>query len=62
MRGSRLLRYALLGGLLWIVIVAFNFFFPMILNSRLLFGGLVALLLAGGLVMVATSARKMVRR
>jgi hypothetical protein len=62
MRGSRLLRYALLGGLLWIVIVAFNFSFPMILNSRLLFGGLVALLLAGGLVMVATSARKMVRR
>jgi len=57
-----LLRYALLGGLLWIVIVAFNFFFPMILNSRLLFGGLVALLLAGGFVMVATSARKMVRR
>ena len=62
MRGNRSLRYALLGGLLWIVIVAFNFFFPMILNSRLLFGGLVALLLAGGLVMVATSARKMVRR
>ncbi len=62
MRGSRLLRYALLGGLLWIVIVAFNFFFPMILNSRLLFGGLVALLLTGGLVMIAISARKMVRR
>ena len=62
MRGNRLPRYALLSGLLWIVIVAFNFSFPMILNSRLLFGGLVALLLAGGLVMVATSARKMVRR
>ena len=62
MRGNRLLRYALLSGLLWIVIVAFKTSFPMILNSRLLFGGLVALLLAGGLVMVATSARKMVRR
>ncbi len=62
MRGSRLLRYALPDGLLWIVIVAFNFSFPMILDSRLLFGGLVALLLTGGLVMVAISARKMIRR
>ncbi len=62
MRENRLLRYALLGGLLWIVIVAFNFSFPMILNSRLLFGGLVALLLAGGLVIVAISARKMIRQ
>ena len=62
MRGNRLLRYALLGGLLWIVIVAFKISFPMILNSRLLFGGLVALLLTGGLVMVAISARKMIRR
>ncbi|MEJ7840819.1 MAG: hypothetical protein WKF95_03545 [Rubrobacter sp.] len=62
MRGNRSLRYALLGGLLWIVIVAFNFSFPMILNSRLLLGGLVALLLAGGLVMVAISARETLRR
>ena len=62
MRGNRLPRYALPDGLLWIVIVAFNFSFPMILDSRLLFGGLVALLLTGGLVMVAISARKMVRR
>ncbi len=62
MRENRLLRYALLGGLLWIVIVAFNFSFPMILNSRLLFGGLVTLLLAGGLVMIAISARKMIRQ
>ncbi len=62
MRGNRLLRYALLGGLLWIVIVAFKISFPMILNSRLLFGGLVALLLTGGSVVVAISARKMVRR
>ena len=62
MRRSRLLKYVLLGGLLWTVIVAFSLLFPVILSSRILFGGLVALLFVGGAAMTVLAVREMVQR
>ena len=62
MRSSRVLRYVLLGGLIWTSLIAFNLLFPAILNSKVLFGGLVALLFTGGVVMIAISRREMLRR
>ena len=63
MRRSRWLRYALFCGLVGILIsVSVNFLFPVVLNSRLLFGGLVAFLLVGGLVSAVIAAREMLRR
>lgn len=63
MRRSRLLGYVLLGALAYILVSTFfNFVFPVILDSGLLFGGLVALLLVSGLVMAVISARRMFRR
>ena len=63
MRRSRWLRYALLCGLVGISVSVFiNLVFPVILGSRLLFGGLVALLLVGGLVSGVIAARGVFRR
>lgn len=56
----RSLGYALLGGLVGIFV--FNMLFPKILDSGVLFGALVALLLVGGLVLIVLSARKLVGR
>ena len=63
MRRTRWLRYVLLMVLIGIsASVASNLLFPVIFNSGLLFGGLVALLLICGLATMVISSREMFRR
>ena len=60
MKWRSVLGHALLGG--FVSIFAFGFLFPAILNPGFLFGALVALLVTGGSVMVAITAREVFRR
>ena|GEM_PF-1919658 len=63
MRRTRWLRYVLLMVLIGIsASVAGNLLFPVIFNSGVLFGGLVALLLVYGLATMVISAREVFRR
>ena len=63
MRNKRVLRFVLIAVLGGILISVFtNFLFPVVLNSRILFGGLVGLLFIGGLVSAVIAMRAMLRR
>ena len=63
MKGSNWLWYALLAVLTGILVSLFvNLLFPVILNSRVLFGGAALLLLICGLVAAGISVRRMLHR
>lgn len=62
MRNNRPLKYALSFCGIYAGIIALQLLFPTILNSRLLFGGLVALLFIGGVATTVIAIREMGRR
>ncbi len=59
MKSNRVLRFVLMAGFFWALLVLLNLLFPVILNSKVLFGGLVILLFIGGMVMAAIAIREM---